>query len=226
MNKRGKNKELKIYELLGVKTFRKLVFGFCNLLMFKKTKEEREEILNSVSNYKMKKGNGLQDLRDFKKQLLFNTKFHIGALLVCVPTFLKIADGTATLPAIIINLSCAAINIYSIMLQRYNYIRINEVLKRGRPREEKQRNELKEELRKKDLLLHQHTYKVVDKHDKEKEITLDELLENATLEQLKQCREYLELFTRCNKRSYLEDEFYKDSKVPLGKKKTLKIELK
>ena len=134
MNKKEKNIELKIYELLGVKTFRKIVFKLCYISMIPftrhMTREERyNSIYNTPSNYNMKKGHGIQDLRDFKKQLLLNAVIHLSALIACIPSFLNVIGGTATLFTTIATLFLVTINTYCIMLQRYNQIRIGQIRK-------------------------------------------------------------------------------------------------
>lgn len=82
------------------------------------------------------------------------------------------------------------------MLQRYNQIRINQVIKKGEHLEKTKKNKLKEELIKEDSLLSKHIYKVVNKREEEKNITFEELLENATYEQLRQYRDYLSSFKK------------------------------
>ena len=68
MDKKYKNIELRIYGFLGVKIFRKMAFGLYKLFSFPFTifmsKEERKEFYRASNNYNMKKGHGLQDLRD------------------------------------------------------------------------------------------------------------------------------------------------------------------
>lgn len=144
----------------------------------------------------MKKGHGIQDLRDFKKQLLFNAGIHIFSLITCIPSFLNVIGGTATFFTTISTLFLATINTYCIMLQRYNQIRINQVIKKGEHLEKAKKNKLKEELIKEDSLLSKHIYKVVNKREEEKNITFEELLENATYEQLRQYRDYLSSFKK------------------------------
>lgn len=235
MNKNGKNIELKIYEALGIKTFRKMAFGLYKMVAFPFTifmsKEERKDFYNMPNNYNMKKGHGLQDLRDFKKWLLVNACIHIWVLYNCMPAFLNVVSGTASLSTTIFNLSAVGINCYCIMLQRYNHIRINQVIKKMEPREEAKKSELKEELIKEDSLLNEHTYKVVNKRDKEKDITFEELLETATYEQLKQYCDYLSYFKAINQMIEEQQSYYSSEKqstisVPLQKNKTLKLELK
>ncbi len=240
MNKKKKNIELKIYELLGIKTFRKMLFKLVYKLVYiliipitrEMTKEERYNLIYNVpANYKMKKGHGIQDLRDFKKKLLFNAGMHIFSLIMCIPCFLKIIGSTASISTTIITLFFVTTNIYCIMLQRYNHIRINQVIKKGEPREEAKKNKLKEELIKEDSLLSEHTYKVVNKCEKEKNITFEELLETDTYEQLRQYRDYLSYFKKVDQMleeqqsHYTPDEQLSIS-VPLQKNKTLKLELK
>lgn len=236
MNKKEKNIELKIYELLGVKTFKKMLFKLVYIFIIpftrKMTKEERLNfIYNTPNNYIMKKGHGIQDLRDFKEELLFNAGIHIFALITCIPGFLNVIGGTATLFVTITTLFWVPTNIYCIMLQRYNHIRINQVIKKGEPREEAKKNKLKEELIKEDSLLNEHTYKVVNKHEKEKNITFEELLETATYEQLKQYRDYLSYFKKADQmmeklQGYYTSDEQPSVSVPLQKNKTLKLELK
>ena len=74
MNKKGKNIELKIYELLGVKIFRKMAFGLRDkiwiLYTLKMSKEERKDYLyHTASNYNLGKVNSLEDIKKFKKEL-------------------------------------------------------------------------------------------------------------------------------------------------------------
>lgn len=231
MNKKEKNIELKIYELLGVKTFRKLVFKllYISIMPYTRhmTREERyNSIYNTPSNYNMKKGHGMQDLRDFKKQLLFNAGIHIFGLIACIPSFLNVIGGTATLFTTIATLFLVTINTYCIMLQRYNQIRINQVIKKGEHLEEAKKNKLKEELIKEDSLLSKQIYKVVNKREEEKNITFEELLENATYEQLKQYRDYLSCFKKIDQITKGQQSYYVlDEKssisVPLQKIKKL-----
>lgn len=233
--KKNKNIEMKIYELLGVKVFRKMAFGLRDILSFpltiKMSKEERKNFLyHTASNYNLGKVKSLEDVKKFKKQLFINAGIHIWALSVCLPNFLKIIGGTASLSTTIINLSCIGINLYCIMLQRYNGIRINQLIEKMTPRYEKQKDTIKDELRKDDSLLLEHTYKIVDKKDKETSITFEDLIANANIEQLKQYREYLAYFQRINQ-AIQENEFYSDDQqidisMPMKKNKTLKLELK
>lgn len=237
MNKKEKNIELKIYELLGIKIFKKMVFKFRDILDWprmkigKVSKEKQHEMLyETPNNYIMKKGNGVKDLKDFKIQLLINASIHTCVLAVFTPNFLKIIGGTASLTNAIFDLSCIAVNIYCIMLQRYNHLRINHVIKKMEKRQEPKKSKLKDELIKEDSLLSEHTYKIVNKRDKEKDITLEELLENATYEELKKYRDYLAYFKELTLMREEQQSFYTleetSISVPFEKNKKLKLELK
>lgn len=235
MNKRKNNIELKIYELLGIKKFRKMAFKLRDILSLPftiaMTKEERHKLLyEDPSNYIMKKGNGVKDLQDFKKQLLLNAGIHLWALSTCVPGFLKVIGGTVSLSTTIIILSCVVINIYCIMLQRYNHIRINRAIKKMLPHEEAKKNKIKEELKKEDSLLDNHTYTIVGKRDKEKSISFQDFLDTATYNELKQYRDYLSYINAYNQMLMEQQDFYESEEYsfsfPIKKNKSLKLELK
>ena len=64
--------EIKIYELLGIKKFKKMVLSLidiihCPFILFMNEEKKKKYTNNYYDNYRMKKGHGLQDLRDFKK---------------------------------------------------------------------------------------------------------------------------------------------------------------
>lgn len=233
--KNPRNIEMKIYELLGVKVFRKIAFTFRDIivtpLLITKSKEERKNFLyNTASNYCLGKVKSLEDVKRFKKQIFINTKIHIYGLLALMPLFPKIINGTATLFTTIVAPIYAVLNIYCLMLQRYNNIRINQFIKKWTPRYEKQKDIMKDELRKEDSLLLEHTYKVVDKKKRETNITFENLIADASIEQLNQYREYLQHFQTIDQ-SIQENEFHFDKQqvnvsMPMGKKKTLKLEFK
>ena len=93
---------------------------------------------------------------------------------------------------IFVNITFVILNLYCVMLQRYNYIRINQVIKKHKSFEENKIKLIKTELKEKDGLLKEHVY-TLKCIGKKKEIkTLDELLENASLERLKQIKTILE----------------------------------
>ena len=94
------------------------------------------------------------------------------------------------------------------MLQRYNYIRINRVIKKMLPHEETKKNTLKEELKKEDSLLTNYTYTIISKQDKGKNISFQEFLDIATYAQLIQYRTYLSYIKAFNQKLMKQQNFY------------------
>lgn len=210
--KKNKNVEMRIYELLGVKIFRKMAFALRDkikiLSTLKMSKEERKKILyHTASNYNLGEVKGLEDVKKFKKEIFFNTKIHLLGILLLMPNFIEIIGGTASLSCY--ELIVGGINLYSIMLQRYNCIRINQVIKKMTPRYESQKGEVKEEPRKKDSLLLGHTYKIVDKKEGKTNIPSGGLIANINIELLKQYRAYLTYLQRASQ-SVRKNVFYSD----------------
>lgn len=214
MNKKGKNIELRIYELLGIKTFKKLVFKFLYLhkipiaYILGLSEEERQEFLsNKNSYYGLNKGHGVKDLENFKSQLLFNALIHITSFIVGLPSFIKIimtlSSLTFTIPNIILIgffFFVMPANIYCIMLQRYNHIRINQVLDKMESREQIKKNE--ENLKPTELehsKTNKNLYKIIKKRLKRKTTAI----ENATCEDLKEYRDYISYIKDTTERNCL-----------------------
>lgn len=191
------NIEKKIYEILGVKVFRKMVIAalYVALLPFqlKKTHKERIRKMTSVSsNYFIGKKVNYETISDFRKQLWLNASIHIIALYNCLtPPY----DGFKTVFYILLNTYC-------IMLQRYNYIRIKEILTKLKPRYDKECNKVIEEIKEKDERLSKHKYRIITMRNKENDVSLDELINKASLTDLKLYRKKIT--------SILSDEKYNE----------------
>ncbi len=233
--KKNKNIEMKFYELLGIKVFRKMAFFIRDIVTlpqtYKMSKEKRKKTLyNTASNYNIGKEKSFENIKNFKKQLFKNAGIHILALLAFIPSFLKIIAGTASLSTTIITLPFMVMNIYCIMLQRYNCIRINQLIEKMTPRYEKQKDVIKEELINKDSLLLDHSYKIIDEKGKETSVDFEDLIANANIEELKKYRNYLARLERVNKATRLYDlcpgEDRTDITMPIEKNKTLKFKFK
>ncbi len=72
-----------------------------------------------------------------------------------------------------------------------------------------------------DDLLPKHTYKITDKKDKESNVTIEQLIDGANMEQLKQYRKYL---TNISNYSDFSNYFFYDPSLSMKKQKVLKIE--
>lgn len=232
MKKKNKNLELRIYEILGVKIFKKMVFELLYSLSFfvtfKLSRKERKNIIDSMpSNYVMKKGNRLQDLKNFKKAILFNTGLHTLGFTTSMYSIIKTIIFFPTTFSVICFLFLIIVNLYCLMLQRYNWVRINEVINKFAPHEEKIKNKLKDELKDKDKSLSPHTYKIVNVNKKEKLVTFEDLLNNATIKQLKEYKKHLEIFQEYNNIANIFINSDSATRTaPLERGKLLKIELK
>ena len=129
--------EKKIYELLGIKVFRKLVF---TLEKFLHIKDKKKNI-----NYHLKQKN-LSSIQDFKKYLFYNGSIHIRNLIrgiIIIPIMLLFSINTI----FIISLIALLIkDLYCVMLQRYNWIRICETEKKLQAHRERKiaKEEIKE----------------------------------------------------------------------------------
>lgn len=130
----------------------------------------------------------------------------------------------------IIVLPIMFMNIYCIMLQRYNCIRINQLIEKMTLRYEKQKDVIKEELIEKDSLFLEHSYKIIDKKEKETSINFEDLIANASIEELKQYRNYLDYLKIVNRviqvSDFCPDKEGIDMSMPIEKDKTLKFEFK
>lgn len=145
---KGVNLEKRFYECLGVKRFEKIMIGIGRAVSKLGNKESNSNgdnsynlseveldmrvsnLLNKESNpnsgnSSLEGGNGIEDLRNFKELFMSCTLNHITFLainalfIIAMPTMLMI----------VLQGICAIIHIYCIMLQRYNGIRVNELLK-------------------------------------------------------------------------------------------------
>lgn len=227
--------EMKIYESLGIKMFRKMAFCLRDILCFplklSVKKEERKDFFNNMpSNYNIGKNKDLEHIKKFKGQLLFNALLHLSCLLfLCLPESVKIGMGDANLYQHLIYYLTIGVNSYCIMLQRYNEIRIDDVIERMTPKYEKQKEKIKEDIKESDNKLFDHVYKMVDKKEREKDISLDELIESASLEDLKKYRYYIKSFQEnssfLQKMGYYDDNRIVNMSAPIKKNKTLKLEL-
>lgn len=201
MKKRLEN-EMKFYEAIGIKHFRNAAFGLRNAFFFPatifKSKEARKEMYkdlnNTATNYNFGPVKSLEDVKAFKKQLALNAGIHIFAGVGCTTTLVsQLCSQQPNTGTLIVNGVCAAVNLYCILLQRYNQIRINDLIKKMTPHYLRQKNKERNEIREKDASLPDgHKFTLVDKKGNEEPITIDELIENANMEDLRRLKNGLE----------------------------------
>lgn len=204
---KNKRIERRIYELLGVNIFRKNI-----LFAYEKTfKFFHINVGYKVNELSVK---GFQSYKSIMKRFAISHLFSFILLLFIIEFFYS----DIFLIGIIID---ALLNGYCIMVQRYNTIRINELLEKMELFEDKRKEKLKKDLRKQDLLIEEHVYKVMNNKKEEAIVTFEELLEDATMEQLKQYREWLLHFQNKNQEVIQESIL-----MPIDEDQTVKLELK
>lgn len=176
-----KNKEMKLYEKLGVREFRWLAFSLRKVFLYPFTigmsEAERRNFFNSPDNYNMGYTRNLKEIGAYKKNLFLNAGIHVFSLLYCIKGFIDY-PYLITVPLLALPI---AINIYCLMLQKYNYIRIKQFTERIKSRNEKV-NQPEETEPQKEI--------VASKNASNKRLN--------TIKELKQHRNYLESLRRAN----------------------------
>lgn len=222
MNNKNKSLETKIYEVLGVKKFKKIVLELQYRALHLIDKNiTRNDYYKSSSNYRMKKGNGTKDLKDFKKMLLFNGSIHSFLL---VYSFFRGVVGITSVITVLPWIGSIVLNSYCVMLQRYNWIRINHVLRKCEPAENKKKLELCDELKKSEHISDKCQHKIITSK-KISDISVDELINISSLQQLRKYRDFLVSIqknedkiktevVRVEKGKYLRYEYYPYHRAP------------
>ena len=114
--------ELKLYEILGVKQFKKLIFKIEN---FRHHNDKRRN-----RNYHLKDGT-LSSLKSFTGYLLYNTMCHVISLFYIAVYFAVTRFNEIRYFALDISMYILiVINLYCIMLQRYSYIKMRVQIER------------------------------------------------------------------------------------------------
>lgn len=181
----NKTIEEKIYEAMGIKTFKKLVLNMQQKLR-KVLKVDDEKV--SGDNYFIETQN-LEGYNKFKRQgLLYNFSVHFPAMIIGGLLIIN------TITSNNINIGLLArdglffgINTYCCMLQRYNQIRINKVIDRLKIREEKK--QIKDDNFDKDKILHN-------------DLNLNQIKKKTAIEELLQKRETLINYKNTNLEEY------------------------
>lgn len=110
--------EQKLYRLLGVNQYRKFVIRA-------KKKYDQWRGKSDTDNYFLKYYSK-EGLVFLKSQLIKNAKIHLIGVLACLPAILLAGRPWIQVIALFILLH----NFYCVMIQRYNLIRINLLLKK------------------------------------------------------------------------------------------------
>lgn len=116
--------EMRFYEIIGVRQWKKFVLW----LMAKSIRDPDER---KGGNYYLKRLD-LESVKDFKRALLFNGIIHIIGALWGLPGIIVILKNNSAYPFFLsFSLILAfLVNLYCVMLQRYNWLRIKKVLEK------------------------------------------------------------------------------------------------
>ncbi len=159
MDFRKRGWEKSFYEKIGVRKLKECILR-CTLLLPKAG-------LRDKTSYFLKRGNGLQDLKDHKKYLWYNGLFHgiafVSFVCASMPIFLLV-------PLLISQA-------YLVMIQRYNYIRIKEAVEKHQDHEQKRIKNLKIYILETDAKLRHHQVELY-KYRFGRYITLSESLDD------------------------------------------------
>ena len=121
--------ETKIYELLGIKKFKKAVFKLEKIIH---RKDKGKNI-----NYQVKDSRSKKSVNSFKKFLYYNGIIHIKNLLIGIPSITIMALLNVKLIFLIPYAIFLLKDVYCVMLQRYNWIKINEFEEKLNSRQQK-----------------------------------------------------------------------------------------
>ena len=159
--------EKKLYELLGVKQFRKLTFILEKVIHFK---DKRKNINYHIKNL------DLNSMEKFKKFLYYNGFIHARNSI-----FLTII--TAIMMAFKVNIAMSITmliflikDLYCVMLQRYNWIRLNEYQKR---------------LEKRKSNINQKEIQIIKQNTLEQTMNNEKLDKEQLIEEIKEIKEKL-----------------------------------
>ena len=114
--------EQKIYRLLGVNLYRKFVIKV-------KKKYDKWRGKGDTDNYFLKDYSD-EGIMYLKEQLIKNAKIHMVGVIVCFPCLLLNEHLWIQLVALVVLLH----NLYCVMIQRYNLLRINSLLTKRKRR--------------------------------------------------------------------------------------------
>ena len=109
--------EVKIYELLGIKLFKKAVFKLEKIIHRKDGKKNIK--------YHIKNSNDMESVDNFKKFLYYNGAIHTKNLIFDIPVIILMIVFRYNLILIVPIMLWLIKDIYCIMLQRYNWLKIN-----------------------------------------------------------------------------------------------------
>lgn len=186
-----KKVEKTLYTVLGVTLFKKAV-GFVCKAFNKINKKHNEDYFNVFTgldkNYHIKDIKDYERLSETKSVVFYNGLINFLGLLatsiVCITNF-------GVLP-----LSITLVNLYSLMLHRYNVLEINEKLDEAKPLYNNYVSDLKSKLTMETNLLGKDKCLVIENSKKSEEKDIYSALSQMNLNELRQYKAYIENYKR------------------------------
>ncbi len=191
------NIELRIYELLGVKVVQKIVLVNAKYILHAMKGNE------TPGNYFIGKLT-YENMNVYKKGIFANSAIHVLGALLCIAKLFPVVSTAYIVGAIL--------NLYLVMLQRYNYIKLKRVMNTIKPRYERRREELKNDILETDSKIKEHEYSVMTSKDNEKVIDIDTIINKSSLDDLKKMSKFLKNFKEKeydNDYAFLDFQFIK-----------------
>lgn len=148
--------EVKIYELLGIKLFKKVVFKLEKIIHRKDGKKN--------INYHIKNSNDMESVDNFKKFLYYNGAIHTKNLIFDIPVIILMIMFRYNLILIVPIMLWSIKDIYCIMLQRYNWLKINSFEEKLQVRKDKRIERRVEEIDKEKIKVNL-AQKEIDKNE-------------------------------------------------------------
>lgn len=136
-----REEELKIYEKLGIKKFKEFTINGRRILfnVIYNNSKEVEEVLKSPSNYNIDLS--LEGVKNFKKEITYNSMIHLvgfifslGGIIISIALCFKKVLSSEII-SLVIGMFASILGTYingsCLVLQRYNYLRIEKILERA-----------------------------------------------------------------------------------------------
>ena len=173
---------MKIYKMLGVDVFRKY---------FLFTYEKFLNLLHIDIGYRIGNVN-YESLNRYKGNMRYFAIVHAVLLVALfVPALVN--------PVLFI--AHVSLNTYCILVQRYNSIRINNLIKKTEPKYVKEKNDLTNEIKYYDKSLDKHEYVFVNRRGNEKKVDFDKLIDNSSIDNLRRYRKFLTEYKENSKKN-------------------------
>ncbi len=206
---RMRNFEMNVYKSLGIEKFQEAVFLLEKIIHYNDKGKN--------TNYHIK-NNHRENTENFKKYLFYNGSIHLrNAIVLICSLSIKIIFFKTSMAFSIFLLLFLTKDIYCIMLQRYNYLRIEKYLNMKAKHDKKRIEAKKVKLEKTDQLTNSKVIsKSVGEIEQQKKLitnfrdylnnTANVYLDNSNIEQLNQLKEFIIMYNSIDSKSEISEK--------------------